>query len=139
MAEIKPDYLKDGLALIGGTTVLIILIYLGFKLIFSGFNSESKNEYIIRQTVASPDKKHIASLVFHSGGGAAGWCSAEVAITPTSKPFLSIKKEDRFRYKVFSMDCNPSTKIKWNSASAISISITDDLAGYRISDIDEYH
>ena len=121
MVEMKSDYLKDGLALIGGFSLVVLTLVLVVKFFWAG--SEGGDNPKIDKSIISPDKQYVAILYTFSGGGAAGWCSRDIAIMPAAKTLNTINKEERHLYEVYSGKCISSPEINWESRNELKVKL----------------
>jgi hypothetical protein len=55
------------------------------------------------------------------GGGAAGWCSQQLAIVPTAASFDPERSNDTFEY-VFSVSCDSSVTLEWAAEDRLRVS-----------------
>lgn len=90
------------------------LVFLNFGLEALLFDGENKDEIHIMSAVNSPDKNHIATTFFYSGGGAAGWTGIKVNIRKRSEKF----NPDEY---VFRVSSGTEIKTEWKNNSIVHI------------------
>lgn len=110
----------------GVTTILlpvgifILFIWILSLAIENAFsNNDRKDDIYILSTVNSPNQRLIATTFNDLGGGAVGWCEANVNIRKIEESF------DSGEY-VFSAHCGTKIQIDWEDDATIRISYSPD-------------
>jgi len=111
-------YFFFGFASVVFVCLLLAAIPFALGMILVGVGS-SAHTLSVLQEVLSPDGKYVATSYSDMGGGAAGWCTAEVNVRPVG---TELPPNDT----VFAAHCGTKVNLAWNSASELSLEFSPD-------------
>lgn len=111
------------------STIFIYLflaaIAFSLSLIFAG-PSESRHTLNTLQEKVSPNGAYLATSYVDTGGGAAGWCTAEVNVRKTG---TSLSASD----EIFAAHCGTKVELSWASNNVLQIDYTPDEESFGVS------
>lgn len=109
-----------GMASVFAVIGLFILFIVAAAALFENtMTSDNKSHITVLAENESPNKKHIATVYSSMGGGAAGYCDAEVTVRNSEEEF----DDNKF---VFSSHCGTKIKTEWENNERLHISYSSD-------------
>jgi hypothetical protein len=116
-----------------GLGLSIFVLVIALFAVCSTFNpgGDGKGAYQVIETLKSADAHHTATLWNEAGGGAAGWCFQRVSVDAAESPIDLDRETERGGY-VFSINCGSKVNLKWQNASQLNISYTNQNGGASI-------
>src|SRR5215204_5128421 len=109
-----------------GLVVLICLFLAAIPFAFLWMLGFSEHTLETLQETTSPTGKFVATSYSDMGGGAAGWCMAEVNVRPAGEE-LPPNEE------VFAAHCGTKVELLWNADDQLTIKFTPDDIDFGVS------
>ncbi len=94
-------------------------------LIFFG-TPESRHTLNTLQEKISPDGSYLATSYVDTGGGAAGWCTAEVNVRKAGSELSASNK-------IFAAHCGTMVDLSWNSENVLQVAYIPDDERFGVS------
>ncbi len=104
------------LAAVGAIAIVVAVAAAVFVLGFDG-----GSDYKLERSMASPAGRYKATVYTVMGGGAAGWCSQVVAVSPAAEPFSIEAEKTSGSNQVFRANCSAKLEAEWLSETALLI------------------
>lgn len=101
-----------------GVISFLVMIFFSFYVALNVWDTDSKGEIQIEESLISPDRNYIATLWNEMGGGAAGWCFRYLSIGGKN---ISSKTQIESDEKVFSLNCSSEVEFSWINNSQLQI------------------
>lgn len=118
-------YFFYGFAVVAFICLLLATIpfALGMMLFGDGSSAHTLN---VLQEVQSPDERYVATSYVDMGGGAPGWCMAEVNVRSTGSELPPNET-------VFASHCETKVELSWQSLTDLSIKFSPDDVDFGVT------
>lgn len=118
-------YFVYGFGAIVFVCLLLAAIPFSFVLMLYGMGF-SEHTLNTSQEIPSPNGSHVATSYVDMGGGAAGWCMAEVNVRPAGKELPANEH-------IFASHCGTKVELSWDSDNQLTIKFTPDDIDFGVS------